>query len=85
MTASSKPQVNIKKAKAEMKLIGFLLGRKVAKKNARHVPSEIDTYHTLPLRSLHRVAMRAYSSFKEDKKETFMAQMSRYFSRLRSS
>ncbi len=58
-------EVNIARCQAEAEIIGYLIGRKLVKNDPDYVPEEIDNYHTLPLRSLNRVATQACISLKQ--------------------
>ncbi len=62
-------RVNTQQCQVEAEIIGYLIGRKVAKNNSKYVPEDIDEYHTLPLRSLNRVATHAYIAFQQEQKK----------------
>lgn len=61
-------EVNTKRCQVEAEIIGYLIGRKLAKNDKDYVPEDIDSYHTLPLRSLNRVATQAYIAFRRENK-----------------
>lgn len=79
---SSNTQIDLKKCKAEMKIVGYLLGCKVAKHDARYVPEGINQYHTLPLRSLNQMATRAYLEYQKEADKSVFGKVSQRLARL---
>lgn len=59
----SQGKVNIVQCQVETEIIGYLIGRKVAKNSEDYAPEDIASSHTLPLRSLNRVARHASRAF----------------------
>lgn len=68
MDKPSVEKVNAEQCQVEAEIVGYLLGRKIAMGDSKFVPQGIDN-HTLPLRSLNRVATSAYIAFQSENKK----------------
>lgn len=56
-------KVNTKQVKVEARILGYLIGRKIANDTDAYAPEFIDRYPTLPLQKLNALAQRIYLSF----------------------